>query len=167
MTTILLVVHLLLALALIGVVLMQRSEGGALGIGGGGMGSLFSSRGAANLLTRATAFLAVGFFITSIALTMLARQTRGRLPCSTRLSRAPAARVSRRKVPGRGQACCRSSQRPASRKCLSGNDNQAQRQPYLPGLSSFINFSFRISVRGLRIDRRTVYPRDPWRGTSS
>jgi preprotein translocase subunit SecG len=77
MTTILLVVHLLLALALIGVVLMQRSEGGALGIGGGGMGSLFSSRGAANLLTRATAFLAVGFFATSIALTMLARQSQG------------------------------------------------------------------------------------------
>jgi preprotein translocase subunit SecG len=77
MTEILLVVHLLLALALIGVVLMQRSEGGALGIGGGGMGSLFSSRGAANLLTRVTAFLAVGFFITSIALTMLARQGGG------------------------------------------------------------------------------------------
>lgn len=77
MTTILLVVHLLLALALIGVVLMQRSEGGALGIGGGGMGSLFSSRGAANVLTRATAFLAVAFFITSIALTMLARQGQG------------------------------------------------------------------------------------------
>ena len=77
MTTILLVVHLFLAIALIGVVLMQRSEGGALGIGGGGMGSLFSSRGAANVLTRATAFLAVGFFITSIALTMFAGQGRG------------------------------------------------------------------------------------------
>jgi preprotein translocase subunit SecG len=77
MTEVLLVVHLLLALALIGVVLMQRSEGGALGIGGGGMGSLFSSRGAANVLTRATAFLAVGFFITSISLTMLARQEQG------------------------------------------------------------------------------------------
>ncbi|MDP9136740.1 MAG: preprotein translocase subunit SecG [Pseudomonadota bacterium] len=77
MTTILLVVHLLLAMALIGVVLMQRSEGGALGIGGGGMGSLFSSRGAANVLTRATAFLAIGFFVTSIALTMFAGQGRG------------------------------------------------------------------------------------------
>jgi preprotein translocase subunit SecG len=77
MTSLLLVVHLLLALALIGVVLMQRSEGGALGIGGGGMGSLFSSRGAANVLTRVTAFLAIGFFITSIALTMLARKEQG------------------------------------------------------------------------------------------
>jgi preprotein translocase subunit SecG len=77
MIEVLLVVHLLLALALIGVVLMQRSEGGALGIGQGGMGSLFSSRGAANVLTRATALLAISFFITSIALTMLARQGQG------------------------------------------------------------------------------------------
>ena len=74
MTEVLLVVHLLIALALIGVVLMQRSEGGALGIGGGGGGgSLFSSRGAANLLTRTTAGLAAAFFVTSITLTILAR----------------------------------------------------------------------------------------------
>ena len=72
MQTILLVIHLLIALALIGVVLMQRSEGGALGIGGGGAGSLFSSRGVGNALTRTTAILAVAFFVTSIALTMLA-----------------------------------------------------------------------------------------------
>ncbi|MGI9463390.1 MAG: preprotein translocase subunit SecG, partial [Aestuariivirgaceae bacterium] len=57
MTTVLLVVHLLIALGLIGAILLQRSEGGALGIGGGGGGggSMFSSRGAANLLTRVTA----------------------------------------------------------------------------------------------------------------
>ncbi len=75
MTTVLLVVHLLIAVSLIGVVLLQRSEGGALGIGGGGGGggSLFSSRGAANLLTRTTAGLAAAFFITSITLTILAR----------------------------------------------------------------------------------------------
>ena len=77
MTTILLVIHLLLAIALIGVVLLQRSEGGALGIGGGGAGSLFTSRGAANVLTRTTAILAVAFFITSVTLTMLARQEHG------------------------------------------------------------------------------------------
>jgi preprotein translocase subunit SecG len=77
MQNILLVIHLLVALALIGTVLMQRSEGGALGIGGGGpgAGSLFSSRGVGNALTRATAILAVCFFATSIALTLLA--TRG------------------------------------------------------------------------------------------
>jgi preprotein translocase subunit SecG len=75
MTTIILVIHLLIALALIGTVLLQRSEGGALGIGGGGGGggAMFSSRGAANVLTRATAGLAAAFFVTSIALTILAR----------------------------------------------------------------------------------------------
>lgn len=76
MTTIVLVIHLLIALALIGTVLLQRSEGGALGIGGGGGGgggAMFSSRGAANVLTRATAGLAAAFFVTSIALTILAR----------------------------------------------------------------------------------------------
>lgn len=77
MQTVLLVVHLIIAIALIGVVLLQRSEGGALGIGGGGGGggNLFSSRGAGNTLTRTTAFLAVAFFATSITLTILA--TRG------------------------------------------------------------------------------------------
>lgn len=77
MQTVLLVVHLIVALALVGVILLQRSEGGALGIGGGGNsgGSIFSARGVGNALTRATAFLAVAFFVTSIALTVLA--TRG------------------------------------------------------------------------------------------
>lgn len=75
MTTVILVVHLLIAAALVGVVLLQRSEGGALGIGGGGAGSLFSTRGAANALTRATAILAVAFFITSITLTVIARNS--------------------------------------------------------------------------------------------
>jgi preprotein translocase subunit SecG len=74
MQTVLLVLHLLIALALIGVVLLQRSEGGALGIGGGGggAGSLFSARGVGNTLTRTTAVLAVIFFLTSIGLTLLA-----------------------------------------------------------------------------------------------
>jgi preprotein translocase subunit SecG len=76
MQTVLLVVHLIIALALIGVVLLQRSEGGALGIGGGGGGgNLFSARGVGNALTRTTAILAVCFFITSISLTLL--NTRG------------------------------------------------------------------------------------------
>ena len=79
MQTVLLVVHLFIAMALIGVILLQRSEGGALGIGGGGggngAGSIFSARGVGNALTRATAFLAIAFFATSIALTVVA--TRG------------------------------------------------------------------------------------------
>ena len=73
MQTVLLVVHLIVAIGLIGSVLLQRSEGGALGIGGGGgAGSLFSSRGVGNALTRTSAFLAAGFFATSILLTVLA-----------------------------------------------------------------------------------------------
>ncbi len=78
MTTILLIIHLLIALALVGVILLQRSEGGALGIGGGGggagggLGGFMSGRASANLLTRTTAFLAVGFIATSLLLAILA-----------------------------------------------------------------------------------------------
>lgn len=81
MTAVLLIVHLIIALALVALVLLQRSEGGALGIGGGGGGgNLFSSRGVGNVLTRATAFLAAVFFATSIMLTILAQ--RGSAPVS-------------------------------------------------------------------------------------
>lgn len=69
MQTVLLVIHIMIAATLVGVVLMQRSEGGALGIGGGGF---MTGRGAANALTRLTAYLATGFFATSIALALLA-----------------------------------------------------------------------------------------------
>ncbi len=76
MQQVLLVVHLLVALALIGVILLQRSEGGALGIGGGS-GNLFSSRGVGNALTRATALLAAAFFATSVALTIMSTRKDG------------------------------------------------------------------------------------------
>lgn len=79
MATVLLVVHLLIAAGLVGVVLLQKSEGGALGIGGGGGGGFMTGRGTANLLTRATAVLAGLFFLTSIGLTMLALQGTSRL----------------------------------------------------------------------------------------
>lgn len=72
MHTTIIVIHLLIVLALIGVVLLQRSEGGALGIGGGGGGGFMNSRGTANVLTRATALLATGFFLTSLLLSILA-----------------------------------------------------------------------------------------------
>ncbi len=71
MEAVLLTIHLIVTIALIGVILLQRSEGGALGIGGSGGGNLFSARGAANALTRTTAILAIVFFSTSIALTIL------------------------------------------------------------------------------------------------
>lgn len=74
-STVLLVIHLMIAAALVGVVLLQKSEGGALGIGGGGGGGFLTGRGTANLLTRATAMLAAAFFVTSISLTLLARNT--------------------------------------------------------------------------------------------
>jgi preprotein translocase subunit SecG len=72
MQAVLLIIHLFIAVGLVGLVLVQRSEGGALGIGGGG-GGFMSGRGAANLLTRMTAVLAAAFFATSILLTVLAR----------------------------------------------------------------------------------------------
>ncbi|TFU06644.1 preprotein translocase subunit SecG [Polymorphobacter arshaanensis] len=71
MTTFILVVHALIAIALVAVILLQRSEGGALGIGGSG-GGLMSARGAADLLTRATAILGTLFIVTSILLAVLA-----------------------------------------------------------------------------------------------
>jgi preprotein translocase subunit SecG len=70
MQTVIIVTHLLIVLALIGVVLLQKSEGGALGMGGGG--GFMSSRGSANVLTRATAILAGLFFLTSFGLSILA-----------------------------------------------------------------------------------------------
>ena len=69
METILLVVLIVIAIAMIGLVLLQRSEGGALGIGG--PGAMFSARGTANLLTRATAGLAAAFMILSLVLAIL------------------------------------------------------------------------------------------------
>lgn len=79
MMQILLIVHLLIVLALIGVVLLQKSEGGGLGIGGGGgggasggMGGFMTGRGSANFLSRTTAVLAVCFMATSITLSILA-----------------------------------------------------------------------------------------------
>ena len=80
MIAVITVVHLLIVLALIGTLLMQRSEGGALGIGGGGGGGgggLFTSRGAGNALTRTTAVLAVCFFLTSLSLAYLSRGDAG------------------------------------------------------------------------------------------
>ncbi len=74
MDKVLLALHLLLAIGLVAVVLLQRSEGGGLGMGGGGSGSFMTGRGTANFLTRVTAGLATAFFITSISLTLLARQ---------------------------------------------------------------------------------------------
>jgi preprotein translocase subunit SecG len=78
MITVLLTLHLFVTLALIGVVLIQRSEGGGLGIGTAqGMGSFMSGRGTANLLTRTTAILGTLFFALSLLLAILNKGTAG------------------------------------------------------------------------------------------
>lgn len=76
MQTVLIVIHLMIVSALIGVVLLQRSEGGGLGMGSGGGSGFMTGRGTANLLTRTTAFLALGFFLTSLVLSWLAGMDR-------------------------------------------------------------------------------------------
>jgi len=72
MMTVLLIIQLLVSAGLVGVVLMQRSDGGALGIGGGSGGGMMSSRGAASVLTRSTTFLGAAFFTLSIILAIVA-----------------------------------------------------------------------------------------------
>ncbi|WJR81553.1 preprotein translocase subunit SecG [Bradyrhizobium sp. NP1] len=74
MQTVIIVIHLMIVAVLIGAVLLQKSEGGGLGMGGGA--GFMSSRGTANLLTRTTAVLAVGFFATSLLLSWLASYDR-------------------------------------------------------------------------------------------
>jgi len=95
MQTVLIVIHLMVVVALVGVVLLQRSEGGALGVGGGG--GFLTGRGQANALTRATAILAALFFATSLALTIMAGFNRapksileGTPPVSEPAGQAPA-----------------------------------------------------------------------------
>ena len=99
MQTLLLVAELIIAVALICFVLLQRSEGGALGMGGGGsgMGGLFTARGAADTLTRTTSILAFLFFVTCIVLNILALHGRDQrsildttAPASTPVKSAPA-----------------------------------------------------------------------------
>ena len=75
METLVLTIHILIAVALVVVVLLQRSEGGGLGIGGGGGGGFMTARGTANLMTRTTTILAIGFFTTTIILAMMAGYT--------------------------------------------------------------------------------------------
>jgi len=93
METVIIVIHLMVVLALVGVVLLQRSEGGGLGIGGGS--GFMTARGAANALTRATAILAAIFFATSLLLSIMARYGErpidilDRVPSSTGQQQAP------------------------------------------------------------------------------
>ena len=76
MIVLLLVFHMLIAIALVGVILLQKSEGGALGMGGGGMSGFMTGRSTANLLTRTTAILALLFFATSLSLVWFSNRDR-------------------------------------------------------------------------------------------
>ena len=103
MIVILLVIHLLIIVALIGSILIQKSEGGALGIGGGGMSGFMTGRSTANLLTRTTAGLALAFFVVSIALAVLANH-----------GRAPRSLVDTPVAPAEGQGSMPANTAPAA-----------------------------------------------------
>lgn len=77
METVLLAIHLIVTIAMIAVILIQRSEGGGMALYGGNMGGMMSTRGTANLLTHATAIFAAIFFVTSLSLAILASQKNG------------------------------------------------------------------------------------------
>ncbi|MFN3232740.1 MAG: preprotein translocase subunit SecG [Alphaproteobacteria bacterium] len=90
MQPIILVIHLVLAIALVVVILMQRSEGGAANLtggGGGGMGGFMSVRGAGNFLTKLTTYLAMAFIATSLILAVFAGSDAG--PASIMEEAAP------------------------------------------------------------------------------
>ena len=87
MQSVLIVIHILIVLALVAVVLLQRSEGGALGTGGG-TGSFMTGRGQANALSRATAILGTLFFVSSLLMSILAGWNRA--PHSILVKGAPA-----------------------------------------------------------------------------
>ena len=99
MITVVLTIHSLIVLALIGVVLLQRSEGGALGMGGGG-GGFMTGRGAATALTRTTSVLAALFFTTSIALAIFADRGESEDTLIEELTRANSAPAGETGAPG-------------------------------------------------------------------
>jgi preprotein translocase subunit SecG len=98
MIVLLFVIHVAIAVSLVGVILLQKSEGGALGMGGGGMSGFMTGRSTANLLTRTTGFLAIAFFVTSVMLVVLSNRTgaprslidQGSAPSTQEMPTAPA-----------------------------------------------------------------------------
>jgi len=99
MIKVFLVLHVFVTIALIGVVLIQRSEGGGLGLGGGqGMGNFMTGRGTANLLTRTTAILGTAFFVLSLGLALLYKQ--GTAESAASILNAPAQNMPAPPVPG-------------------------------------------------------------------
>jgi preprotein translocase subunit SecG len=93
MQSVLIVIHILIVVALVAVVLLQRSEGGALGAGGG-TGSFMTGRGQANALSRATAILAAMFFATSLLMSIIAGWSRAPHSILTKGPAAPAGQTA-------------------------------------------------------------------------
>jgi len=98
MTTVIIVIHLMVVLAMIGLILLQRSEGGALGIGGG-QGAFMTGRGAGNVLSHTTAYLAIAFFVTSLGLAFIAKYQSGPSDILERLPGASAPATTETQAP--------------------------------------------------------------------
>ena len=96
MENVVLIIHLILAFGLIGIVLLQRSEGGGLGMGGGGV---MSGRAAATALGKLTWFLAIGFICTSLALTIIAAEKSAGTSVLDRIGTTPASAPEPVQVP--------------------------------------------------------------------
>jgi preprotein translocase subunit SecG len=134
MQTVLIIVHLIIVLALIGVVLLQRSEGGGLGLGGGGGGvsGFMTGRGQANALTRATAILGALFFVTSLVLTLMANY--GRAPRSIFDGAAPSAPASQQAPSGQGPGVLEQLQRMQSEQPGAPSGGAQAPAPAAPGI---------------------------------
>jgi preprotein translocase subunit SecG len=134
MQTVLLVIHFFIAAVLIGSILLQRSEGGALGIGGGGGGGFMSGRGAANSMTRLTAMLAIGFFASCILLTVLARFEHQSRSIIDSIGKPAATAPAPANAPANGAATAPAATAPASapEKTGTGSTKFDDLQPILP-----------------------------------
>ena len=104
MESVFLVIHIFLALAIIGLVLLQRSEGGGLGMGSGGMGALASVQSTANILTRLTAICAAGFFATSLILGVLTGSHSSKADLMNKLETVPPAATAPAEAPAKTEA---------------------------------------------------------------
>ena len=131
METVILVIHLLLALAIIGLVLVQRSEGGGLGIGqSGGLGNLAGAHAASSLLTRTTAILGACFFVTSLSLAVLATDKGSQADSILKGEKSgqAAAPVEGAQKPGEGKEKTSADKKDGEKP----DDNQSGNQPSVP-----------------------------------
>ena len=114
MQTVLIVIHLLIVIALVGVVLLQRSEGGALGIGGGG--GFMTGRGQANALSRATAILGALFFATSLIMSIIAGWSRAPRSIIDNAAPASTSAPAGKTAPAQAATCSISSRKSRTRE---------------------------------------------------